>query len=248
MISRSGGSRDAELAQTQDQAARERRLREEAEGREKQAEVQASADREALEAERAERVKDDERSAALAAPPAAPPPQPYIEPPVNRTNPETERNQRRMAARAAHLQQLRGTVGPLDILDASSGLVVIVGDADFRGAALSPSTAAILARLGPLVMATPGVTVEANGYTDVAGEQREALASQRAQAVRYALAGGGLNAGVIVARGMGSSRPRGSNASAAGREQNRRVEIVIAGDAIGSLPLWDKTYNLSLQR
>ncbi len=47
---------------------------------------------------------------------------------------------------------------------------------------------------------------------------------------------------------MGNSHPLGSNATAVDSEQNRRVEIVISGDAIGNLPLWDKSYTLSLHR
>jgi hypothetical protein len=46
---------------------------------------------------------------------------------------------------------------------------------------------------------------------------------------------------------MGNGHPLGSNATASGREQNRRMEIVISDDAIGNLPLWDKIYDLSLR-
>jgi flagellar motor protein MotB len=55
----------------------------------------------------------------------------------------------------------------------------------------------------------------------------------------------GLAANRCTARGLGDSRPLVSNSSAAGREQNRRVEIVISGDAIGTLPFWDRTYSLT---
>ena len=66
------------------------------------------------------------------------------------------------------------------------------------------------------------------------------------EAVRDALQRGGLRS--VSARGMGTSRPLGPNSGPAGREQNRRIEIVISGDTIGSLPSWDKTYSLSQQR
>jgi hypothetical protein len=46
---------------------------------------------------------------------------------------------------------------------------------------------------------------------------------------------------------LGASRPLTSNASAAGRVENRRVEIVIAGDPIGSMPFWDRSYTLSVR-
>jgi outer membrane protein OmpA-like peptidoglycan-associated protein len=126
--------------------------------------------------------------------------------------------------------------------------VVIVRDADFHGSALNQSTAAELRRVAAPVMRTPGLAVEVDGHTDLPGAQGEATASQRADEVREALVRGGISGERVVARGMGSSHPLGSNASAAGREQNRRVEIVIAGGVIGNYPLWDKTYALSSSR
>ena len=99
-----------------------------------------------------------------------------------------------------------------------------------------------------MLAATPGLSVEVDGYTDLPGSQREALAEERAQEVRRVLTGAGFSGGAIVARGMGSQRPLGPNSSASGRELNRRVEIVITGEAIGNFPLWDKSYPLSSSR
>jgi outer membrane protein OmpA-like peptidoglycan-associated protein len=73
----------------------------------------------------------------------------------------------------------------------------------------------------------------------------EALALQRAQNVRGILLMRGVPAGRVSALGKGDSRPVASNATASGREQNRRVEVVISGDPIGDLPVWDHTYSLS---
>jgi flagellar motor protein MotB len=154
-----------------------------------------------------------------------------------------------MAARRSLLQEIRSALGPsLEIVDASRGLVVTVRNADFRGSALNQSIAAELLRLAAPVIRAPSLTVEVDGYTDLPGAQNETIASQRADEVREALLRGGLSGTRVVARGMGSSHPLGSNASAAGREQNRRVEIVIAGGGIGNFPLWDKTYALSSPR
>jgi outer membrane protein OmpA-like peptidoglycan-associated protein len=244
---------DTEIAQAQDTAARERKLREEAEDRAvraraeaeranaeaEQANADANANREALDAERAQ------RAALIAQPAAPPPPQPqsYVEPPA--PNP----NQARAAARAALLQQLRGASGgAVEVIDAPRGLVLMVPDADFRGGTLSSPVAATLARVAPLVARTPGLTVEVDGYTDVGGAERESVAAERAERVRGALVRQGLSGSTVIARGMGNSHPLGSNAGAADREQNRRVEIVISGGVIGNLPLWDKTYTLSRDR
>ena len=59
---------------------------------------------------------------------------------------------------------------------------------------------------------------------------------------------GKVDSAAVAARAMGAGHPIGSNSSAAGREQNRRVEIVIAGSAIGNRPLWYKSYTLSIER
>jgi hypothetical protein len=67
---------------------------------------------------------------------------------------------------------------------------------------------------------------------------------ERAHAVRDVLIDDGLPAGAVLARGLGDSRPLTSNATAAGREQNRRVEIVISGNPIGDMPYWAQSYNL----
>jgi outer membrane protein OmpA-like peptidoglycan-associated protein len=239
---------EAQTTQARDQVEREQRLRQEAEARAQQASAQADADRAALDNAKAQLAAAEARAAALSAPAPAPPP-PNVEPPISRQTLEEGRDQRTMAARTALLQELRGALGPsLEIMDASRGVVVTLGNTDFRGSALNQSTAAELLRLAAPVMRTPGLTVEVDGYTDLPGEQNETIASQRAEEVREALVRGGISGTRIVARGMGSSHPLGSNASAAGREQNRRVEIVIAGSVIGNFPLWDKTYALSSPR
>jgi len=244
---------EAQTTQARDEAEREKRLRQEAEARAQQASAQADADRAALDNAKAQLAEAQARAAALSGPAPAPPPS-NLEPPVSKSpisgqTPEEGRDQRTMAARRSLLGELRGALGPsVEIVDSPRGLVVIVRNADFRGSALNQSTAAELLRVAAPVMRTPGLAVEVDGYTDSPGAQSETIASQRAEEVREALVRGGISGTRVVARGMGSSHPLGSNASAAGREQNRRVEIVIAGGVIGNYPLWDKTYALSSPR
>ena len=100
-----------------------------------------------------------------------------------------------------------------------------------------------MARVAAILKAQPGLRVEVDGHTDSANT--EALASRRAEAVRDVLIGYGLPAGAVTARGLGNTRPLVSNAAATGRVENRRVEIVISGDPIGTLPFWDRAYTLS---
>lgn len=239
---------NTEIADAKDKAAQERKLREEAEARAQQAQAiadqanaQANADREALESERAQR-------AALSAPAAPPPPEPEAPPPAIHVTSTSDSNQQQKAARSALLQQLQSAAGTsAEVIDAPRGLVVLFHDADFRGDIANDLVTSTLARVAPIVARTPGLAVEVDGYTDVATGDAQTLASERAEEVREALIHDGLSSSMVTARGMGTQNPLASNANAAGRGQNRRVEIVIAGSAIGNLPVWDKTYNLSLE-
>lgn len=92
----------------------------------------------------------------------------------------------------------------------------------------------------------PELTLRVEGYTDDRGSDREDLAvsEQRAQSVRQALITSGIPESSITAIGYGKARPLVSNGTEAGREDNRRVEIVIAGPSIGERALWDRTYLL----
>ena len=67
----------------------------------------------------------------------------------------------------------------------------------------------------------------------------------RADAVQTAMVRGGVAPAAISLRGFGKSRPVVSNETAGGRQQNRRVEIVISGDPIGQVAQWDRTYSLT---
>jgi hypothetical protein len=55
----------------------------------------------------------------------------------------------------------------------------------------------------------------------------------------------GLRPGEVTSQSLGNSRPIVSNATEAGRMENRRVEIVISGDPIGTLPFWDRAYRVT---
>jgi outer membrane protein OmpA-like peptidoglycan-associated protein len=155
---------------------------------------------------------------------------------------QDEGDARKMDARSRLLEQLNGTA--LTSRDTARGVVVTVSDGEFSGPGLRPADSRQLARVSAVVAAYPGLRVRVEGYTDVAGT--EEMASRRAQGVREALIAGGLAPAMVEAVGMGADRPTTSNATPAGRAENRRVEIVISGDPIGRLPLWDHPYTLTL--
>jgi outer membrane protein OmpA-like peptidoglycan-associated protein len=148
---------------------------------------------------------------------------------------------RKAALRISLLEQLNGTFATRDT---PRGLVVTIPDTDFRGDQLAGETSATVARISAIVEAHPGLRIEIEGHAD--SEAAAASASKRAEEVRAALVSRGLPAGTVIsARGWGASRPLVSNASPGGREQNRRVEIVISGEPIGDLASWDHTYSLT---
>jgi len=147
---------------------------------------------------------------------------------------------RKLALRVRLLDELNGA---FITRDTPRGLVVTIPDTYFRGESLAGETSAGVARISAAVAAHPGLRIEVEGHADSEGSG--ALAERRAEAIRQVLVGRGLSGGIVIARGMGASRPLGSNSSPGGREQNRRVEIVISGEPIGDLASWDRTYSLT---
>jgi len=127
-------------------------------------------------------------------------------------------------------------------LDTARGLVITIPDNGFAGATARETSMRELARISQIVVAQPALRVQVEGHSD--SSDGEAVALRRAQLVRDALVAYGLPASRASVRGWGDSRPLESNATAIGREHNRRVEIVISGEPIGDLPVWDRTYPL----
>ena len=84
-------------------------------------------------------------------------------------------------------------------------------------------------------MAHPGLRLAIEGYTDSTGgdELNRKLSQDRADAVRGYLAEQGLPTVSVTAQGFGKSEPVADNTTAAGRQKNRRVEIVVWGEVIG---------------
>lgn len=127
-------------------------------------------------------------------------------------------------------------------LDSPRGLVVLIPNSLIEGAPDSVRTR--VGAVASAVMAYPGLRVEVEGHTDGNGAAATRFTEQLAAHVRDMLVAQGVPSGSVTAAGYGGSRPTASNASAVGRQQNRRVEIVISGQAIGGLPVWERTYSL----
>ena len=126
----------------------------------------------------------------------------------------------------------------LETRDTPRGLVVNLGDVLFATAKfdLRPDARERLAKLSGIVLAHPGLSLSIEGYTDNVGGDayNQTLSEQRATSVQTYLVSQGLDAASITATGFGKSSPVADNSTAAGRQQNRRVEIVVSGEVIGS--------------
>jgi outer membrane protein OmpA-like peptidoglycan-associated protein len=126
----------------------------------------------------------------------------------------------------------------LETRDSARGLIVNMSDVlfDFGKHSLRPAAREKLAKISGIVLSHPGLRLEVEGHTDSVGsdEFNQKLSEQRAGGVRDYLVAQGLNDGTVTARGFGESQPVASNDNAAGRQQNRRVELVVSGEVIGT--------------
>ena len=158
---------------------------------------------------------------------------------------EAQAQQARDAASKAEQeqQQLRATLLAqfnriLETHDTPRGLVVNIGDVLFATGKydLRPEARERLAKLSGIVLAHPGLKLAVEGYTDNVGSEEfnQTLSEHRASAVRQYLVDQGLEADSITATGLGMSSPVADNSTATGRQKNRRVEVVISGEVIGT--------------
>jgi outer membrane protein OmpA-like peptidoglycan-associated protein len=121
--------------------------------------------------------------------------------------------------------------------ESARGLIVNMSDVLFDTGkySLKPSTQVSLAKVSGILLAYPGLKVQVEGYTDSVGgdEYNQKLSENRAASVKDFLVSQGVSANNITSQGFGKSNPVADNATADGRAQNRRVNLVVSGDAIG---------------
>jgi outer membrane protein OmpA-like peptidoglycan-associated protein len=106
---------------------------------------------------------------------------------------------------------------------------------DFNKYTLKPGAREKLAKVSGILLAYPGLKIQVEGYTDAIGtdDYNQKLSESRAGGVRDYLTGQGVPTDTVSAVGYGKQNPVASNDTAAGRQQNRRVELVVSGEPIG---------------
>lgn len=122
--------------------------------------------------------------------------------------------------------------------DSARGLIVSMPDVlfDFNKYTLKLEARERLARVSGIVLAYPDLKLQIEGYTDAIGseEYNQTLSEKRAEAVRDYLVSSGVSMNNVAAQGMGKADPVADNSTASGRKLNRRVEMIVSGDVIGS--------------
>jgi outer membrane protein OmpA-like peptidoglycan-associated protein len=232
---------DKERAEAEAQRARADAERIAAEQARARAQAVAQADREAAERARAEALAATQQSqlAKLEADRArqeALEQQQKLAAQEQQAREAAERAQREQAELRSQLLAQFNQI--LQTRESARGLIVNMTDVLFDTGqyTLKPGAREKLAKISGIILAHPGLKIAVEGHTDSVGsdEYNMKLSENRANAVRSYLLSQGLDASIVTAQGFGKTRPVADNSTAAGRQQNRRVEMVVAGDVLGT--------------
>jgi outer membrane protein OmpA-like peptidoglycan-associated protein len=211
---------DAQAAATAKAAADRERLEVE---RARQDALKAQADAEAarLAAERARQTADADAQAAR---------QQLQQAQAAAAQSEQEKN----ALREKLREQLNVV---LETRETARGLIVNLSDVlfDTASATLKPGAREKLARVAGILSTHPDLDIEVEGHTDSVGgeDYNQRLSERRAESVKSYLLQQKIAPAAVDAEGFGEGRPVATNDTAAGRQQNRRVELVVSGESIG---------------
>ena len=141
----------------------------------------------------------------------------------------------KVAMRAKLAEQLNSI---LQTRDSARGLIVSMSDVLFDTGkySLKPGAREKLAKVAGILLSYPGLNIAVGGYTDNVGgdSMNQTLSEHRAGSVRDYLVKEGVLSGAVSATGFGNSLPVATNENSSGRQQNRRVELLVSGEAIGN--------------
>ena len=132
------------------------------------------------------------------------------------------------------LTQLRSLVAEItNIKETSRGLVISLSDIlfDVNKATLKAGATNNVEKIAAILNQYPNYQISVEGHTDSQGSDayNQSLSERRAASVRSALVAGGVAEGRITSKGFGETQPVASNDTPAGRQQNRRVEVIVLG-------------------
>ncbi len=217
----------AEQAQANAQTAEaQRAAAEQAQQQAQAAAAQAAQDKAAADAARAAALQQQQQAQADAERAR----QAAAQADAQRQQAEAEKAQMR-----EKLMQQLNTV--LETRETARGLIVNINDVlfDFNKYTLKPGAREKMAKVSGILLAYPGLKLQLEGHTDSVGsdDYNLTLSQKRADAVRDFLTEEGVPLENISAVGLGKADPVASNDTAAGRQQNRRVELVVSGEGIG---------------
>jgi outer membrane protein OmpA-like peptidoglycan-associated protein len=151
-----------------------------------------------------------------------------------RARSEAQQAEQDKAALRERLRQQLNII--LQTRESARGLIVNMSDVLFDSgkATLRPGAREKLAKVAGILLAYPELKLEVEGHTDSVGaaDDNQDLSERRANSVRTFLTQQGLSTAAIVAKGFGKELPVATNGTAAGRQQNRRVELIVSGSPI----------------
>jgi outer membrane protein OmpA-like peptidoglycan-associated protein len=229
----------AQQAQEQAQQAQEQ-ARLDAERRQTAELATAQAERMKSEAQIAAQQAAQERAAADAARQQALAAQASASAEADRLRQANQQSETEKAQLRERLKQQFAAI--LETRETARGLIVNISDVlfDFDKYTLKPGAREKLAKVSGILLAYPGLKIQLEGHTDSIGtdDYNMRLSQNRADAVQEYLASQGVSTANLSALGLGKASPVASNDTDAGRQQNRRVEMVVSGEPIGvgSLP------------
>jgi outer membrane protein OmpA-like peptidoglycan-associated protein len=150
----------------------------------------------------------------------------------------TEKAQAEAEKAELRVQLLRQFNVILETRDTARGLIVNMSDVLFDTGkySLRPGAREKLARVAGIISGHVGLKLEVEGHTDSVGgdDYNQQLSEHRATSVRDYLTHAGIPVDSVTAKGFGKTQPVASNETTSGRQQNRRVELVVSGEIIGT--------------
>lgn len=224
---RAAAERLAESSRARAQAEEQQRL---------EAERRAQAEQQAQLAERAKQQADAAKAAAVAQ-------QQVLAAEAEKARLAKEQADRARVAAEMDREKMRKELltqlnSIMETRETARGLIVNMSDVLFDTGrfTLRPAAREKLAKLAGILLTHPTLKLEVEGHTDNVGgeEYNQRLSEQRASSVRDYLVSQGIPMTNIAAQGFGKTAPVASNETPAGRQQNRRVELVVSGEAIGT--------------